>query len=98
MLLVTDSRRDDPAAQIPPFPSVLPEESVDQLLTEFQSLPNCQLLQGERLQAHKLAAMVAGMPQPCRFVVSGPDAFNAAVVEMLLDLQVEKGAVTILDA
>ena len=64
---------------------------------QLLSLPNAHV-EEKRLTFDFLRSAVSNMLEPCRYVISGPSAFNASVREMLTQLAVDKNAITILAA
>ena len=90
-LLLTPST----STQAPPFP-VAPAGDAAEAETLLAGLGNVSMVRG-RLSSEVVSEVFKRMPQPCRVVVSGPSAFNAAARGMLADLDVEE-QVTILPA
>jgi len=88
ILLLTEPQ----AGAVAPFP-----DAADAAIGEFEGLGNTRVLQA-RLSAEVLVEELSMMQSPCRIVVSGPEAFNAAARSMLLSSGVENDAVTILEA
>eukprot|EP00929_Paragymnodinium_shiwhaense_P040963 TRINITY_DN21305_c0_g1_i3.p1 TRINITY_DN21305_c0_g1~~TRINITY_DN21305_c0_g1_i3.p1 ORF type:complete len:388 (+),score=56.30 TRINITY_DN21305_c0_g1_i3:569-1732(+) len=76
----------------PPFPNV---KSIN--LQTLQEEPKF-VLKESRVTAALLQENLSILPGPCRVLVSGPEAFNAAVRGMLQELDVQPEAVTILSA
>jgi len=82
-----------------PSPGVAPiyAEGGTAYIGQLLSLPNAHV-EEKRLTFDFLRSAVSNMPEPCRYVVSGPSAFNASIREMLTQLAVDKNAITILAA
>jgi len=87
-LVLTEPQNDTVA----PFPDV---ENAD--LSILASLPNATVLIS-RISEQMLATELKLCKNPCRTVVSGPEAFNAAAKEMLLQSGLSLAAITILSA
>ena len=89
-LLLTDAT----PSQSSPFPDFSGSEAE---LAELQSKPNARALH-TRLSSELVLEAMSHMPMPCRVVVSGPSAFNAAAREMLIKIDVDADAITVLEA
>lgn len=87
-LLLTESQ----AGAVAPFP-----DANDAEMSEFDGLDNSSVVQA-RLSAELLGAELSIMPKPCRIVVSGPEAYNAAARNMLISNGFDKDAITLLEA
>merc|ERR1739848_884311 len=64
---------------------------------ELSNLGTSNIVQA-RVSAELLTQELSMMPNPCRIVVSGPEAYNSAVRNMCLSNGVDKDAITILEA
>jgi NAD(P)H-flavin reductase len=87
-LVLTEAKAEIPV----PFPDV---EDAD--LRTLASLTNATVL-NSRLSKEMIEFELKSCSSPCRVVVSGPDSFNAAAREMLLQSGVTLEAITILTA
>ena len=99
-LLLTPSapqaQRVSKGAQEPPFPATQAGDAAE-AANLLRGLANVQVLRA-RLSARVVAESLARMAQPCRVVVSGPAAFNAAARDALAELMDVEEQVTILPA
>ena len=95
-LLLTPSAASANGAQEPPFPATQAGDAAE-AANLLRGLANVQVLRA-RLSARVVAESLARMAQPCRVVVSGPAAFNAAARNALAELIDVEEQVTILPA
>jgi len=77
----------------PPYP----EAAAPDAFAALNASQNATITRA-RLDAPRLAEAYARMPQPCRVVVSGPDAFNRAARAALIGLVEEEDDLTLLSA
>lgn len=70
----------------------------NEMIQTLEGLPNAQVIYS-RITSDILAESSLRMPQPCRYLVSGPSSFNNAIRRMLTtEINVEEEKITILEA
>ena len=74
-----------------------PTGVLDERITTLETLPNTEI-QYSRLAMELLDKSVIRMPQPCRYVVSGPNTFNSTVREILTMKNISNDMITVLEA
>jgi hypothetical protein len=92
-LLITPRRVHDAAA---PFPDA-PAASVAEAERALRGIENARVVRS-RVDSAIVAEAHGHMIQPCRYVVSGPGEYNAAVREMLARLVSNEDGITVLSA
>lgn len=74
-----------------------PTGVLDERIIALETLPNTEI-QYSRLTKELLDKSLTRMPQPCRYIVSGPNAFNSSVREMLTMNNISNELITVLEA
>lgn len=92
-LLITPRRVHDAAA---PFPDA-PAAGVAEAERALRGIENARVVRS-RVDSAIVAEAHGQMVQPCRYVVSGPGEYNAAVREMLARLVSNEDGITVLSA
>ena len=91
--LLLTPKRDDADA---PFPDA-PAAGVAEAELALQGFENARVVRS-RVDPTIVAEAYGHMVQPCRYVVSGPGEYNAAVRQMLVGLVSDEDDITVLSA